>query len=105
MIPAANPLTQTKARQSRWRRRAQLQKQLRIEALEDRRLLSVDVAPLLDINAIVRSSNPSDIVEMGGSVYFAATTDELGTELWKSDGTEAGTVLVKDIRAGSSSSD
>jgi len=25
----------------------------------------------------------------------------IGTELWKSDGTPAGTVLVKDIRAGS----
>jgi ELWxxDGT repeat protein len=33
-----------------------------------------------------------------------ATDGVSGTELWKSDGTAAGTVLVKDIRAGSAAS-
>jgi ELWxxDGT repeat protein len=41
---------------------------------------------------------------MGNTLYFAANTADMGTELWKSDGTAAGTVLVKDIQAGTGSS-
>ncbi|HSK77403.1 MAG TPA: ELWxxDGT repeat protein [Thermoanaerobaculia bacterium] len=37
---------------------------------------------------------------LNGRVYFFATTYEEGDELWASDGTEAGTVLVKDIAPG-----
>jgi ELWxxDGT repeat protein len=44
------------------------------------------------------------MVEMGGEYYFAADDGVSGEELWKSDGTSAGTVLVKDIWGGSSSS-
>jgi ELWxxDGT repeat protein len=33
-------------------------------------------------------------------VFFAADDGGTGTELWKSDGTEAGTVRVKDIVPG-----
>src|SRR5262249_20970902 len=39
------------------------------------------------------------MVVSGGLLYFAGASDlATGLELWKSDGTEAGTVLVKDIR-------
>lgn len=41
---------------------------------------------------------------MGDHVYFCAFTSTYGTELWKSDGTEAGTVLVSDIMPGANSS-
>jgi trimeric autotransporter adhesin len=42
---------------------------------------------------------------MDGNVYFAATAaDGTARELWKSNGTEAGTVMVKDIKPGASSS-
>src|SRR5262245_22895705 len=44
----------------------------------------------------VRSSNPDQLTAADGLLFFAASTD-LGTELWRSDGTAAGTVLVKDI--------
>ena len=81
-------------------KRVKLRKKLQFEILEDRKLLTIDVAPLFDINAIVQSSNPSELIEVGGTVYFTATTAEHGAELWKSDGTSAGTVLVKDIRTG-----
>jgi ELWxxDGT repeat protein len=40
----------------------------------------------------------------GGILYFAAFHGITGTELWKSDGTAAGTVLVKNIRPGFESS-
>lgn len=44
-------------------------------------------------------SNPDFLTECGGTVYFAATKSDDATEreLWKTDGTEAGTVMVKNI--------
>ena len=38
---------------------------------------------------------------VGNTVFFVANDGMAGVELWKSDGTAAGTVLVKDIRPGS----
>jgi len=47
--------------------------------------------PLLD-------SNPEFLTVVGGALFFAATAyDGTGRELWKSNGTGAGTVMVKDI--------
>ena len=40
----------------------------------------------------------------GTTLYFAANDGTNGSELWKSDGTASGTVMVKDINSGSSSS-
>src|SRR4029079_4953193 len=37
---------------------------------------------------------------VGSTVYFAAFAPDTGAELWKSDGTEGGTVIVKDILPG-----
>ncbi|MEK7951739.1 ELWxxDGT repeat protein [Luteolibacter soli] len=51
-----------------------------------------------------QSSNPAHLVAAGNLVYFTATDEEHGTELWRSDGTEAGTVLVSDIDPGPESS-
>jgi ELWxxDGT repeat protein len=44
----------------------------------------------------------SDLTNVGGTLYFVATDglDVDGRELWKSDGTAAGTVMVKDIATG-----
>lgn len=41
-----------------------------------------------------------DLVVMGDHIYFRNWTAETGMELWRTDGTTAGTVLVKDIRPG-----
>jgi len=47
---------------------------------------------------------PITIVVAGNLAYFAADDGTNGTELWVSDGTEAGTRLVKDAQPGGSSS-
>jgi len=46
------------------------------------------------------SSNPRSLVDVDGTLFFTADDGESGRELWKSDGTAAGTVLVKDIFSG-----
>lgn len=46
------------------------------------------------------ASNPDLFTELDGTLYFVAHDEEHGAELWRSDGTEAGTVLVKDIQEG-----
>jgi ELWxxDGT repeat protein len=49
------------------------------------------------------SSSPSNLTNVNGTLYFHAWDSTGGRELWKSDGTQTGTVRVKDIVAGSSS--
>ncbi|UBF29908.1 FG-GAP-like repeat-containing protein (plasmid) [Kovacikia minuta CCNUW1] len=49
-------------------------------------------------------STPQELTPVGSTLYFSATTSTNGTELWKSDGTSGGTVLVKDIYVGSDDS-
>lgn len=82
-----------------------------VERLEDRSLLSganlvVDInEQLIDLSTgDGSSSGPSYLVEINGTLFFAAGDNETGLELWKSDGTAAGTVRVKDINVGSSGS-
>ena len=59
---------------------------------------------LKDINPGAASSSPTDFTTVGGTTYFAANDGVHGDELWKSNGTAAGTVLVADIDPGSGSS-
>jgi len=57
-----------------------------------------------DLNPPTTSgSNPTNFTVMGNVLFFSAT-DANGTELWKSDGTAAGTKMVKDITVGATSS-
>lgn len=74
-----------------------------LETLETRLLPSGSPHLLKDINPSAASSSPSSIVSIGSVVYFAAKDATHGTELWRSDGTAPGTVLLKDINPGSNS--
>ncbi|HEX6738865.1 MAG TPA: ELWxxDGT repeat protein, partial [Vicinamibacteria bacterium] len=47
---------------------------------------------------------PHRMVAVGTRVFFTSLDPDHGSELWQSDGTEAGTYLVKDIAPGTSSS-
>ena len=46
------------------------------------------------------SSWPEILGELGGEILFAATDPAVGRELWATDGTAAGTRLVRDIASG-----
>ncbi|MBK9109245.1 MAG: HYR domain-containing protein [Saprospiraceae bacterium] len=52
----------------------------------------------------VANSNPVFLRNLNGTLIFRANNGVVGEELWKSDGTDMGTVLVKDIRAGGAGS-
>src|SRR5262245_8795272 len=55
-----------------------------------------------DINSVPEAvaSDPRLLVQVGATIYFVASTPQMGRELWKSDGTAAGTALVTAIRPG-----
>ena len=54
-----------------------------------------------DIRPGKYSSNPSHLAAVGDTLFFSADDGSgSGRELWKSDGTAAGTVRVADIRPG-----
>ena len=68
-------------------------------------MLSVTPEFVADIRpGQVGSKIGSEWIEYQGEVYFSADDGTLGTELWKTDGTEQGTQLVKDIYQGEASS-
>ena len=60
-----------------------------------------------DIHAGLANSWPQELIPIdtdgdgeSDTLYFKAYVQTYGTELWKSDGTAAGTVMVKDIYSG-----
>ena len=57
-----------------------------------------------DIREGTDNASPAEIFVFGNNIFFKATDGTTDFELWKSDGTTEGTVLVKDIRNGGSSS-
>jgi ELWxxDGT repeat protein len=65
----------------------------------------VTVSRVTDVSLGGPSGDPSRLIDVNGTVYFAGDDGTNGRELWKSDGTAAGTRMVKDINtaAGASS--
>jgi len=60
-----------------------------VERSERRRLLAAD---------------PDSLTDVDGTLFFTVDDGTHGRELWRSDGTESGTALVKDIRPGTAGS-
>jgi len=77
---------------------------LRIERLEDRHLLALTPTLLADLNLTYPDAGVAELVDIGGTTYFTANDQTHGLELWKTDGTEAGTMMVKDVNSGSTGS-
>lgn len=61
-----------------------------------------DITTVADFGA--KSSQPTSFIAAGNRVFFLATIDETGTELWSTDGTSAGTSLTADLLPGPASS-
>jgi ELWxxDGT repeat protein len=78
-------------------------RRLTLEPLESRLLLSLDPHLLADINQIQTSSdssNPTSFIQVNNALFFTAWTSQDRNGLWKTDGTAAGTVLIKGFADG-----
>ncbi|MFO0845224.1 MAG: ELWxxDGT repeat protein, partial [Gemmataceae bacterium] len=74
-----------------------LRPRLQVEQLEDRTLLSGTPQLLADINPGAGNSFPLQLVVSGSTTYFWADDGTHGNQVWKTDGTTAGTSMVTDI--------
>lgn len=63
-----------------------------------------DLYPGFSDSGNANSSNPSQVQECINGMMLFTATNELGTELWKTDGTPNGTEILKDIASPGSSS-
>jgi ELWxxDGT repeat protein len=57
-----------------------------------------------DINSGADGSGPGNLTDVNGTLFFTAFDPTHGRELWRSNGTAAGTRMVKDINPGAGSS-
>ncbi len=66
----------------------------------------VNLKLLKTVNPVIGqfSTGPTTIATANGIVYYDGVDDVAGTELWRTDGTAAGTYQVKDINPGGGSS-
>src|SRR5207244_4446171 len=93
-----NPWPFSCFRLTRSRRRSPWRVALSLEALEHRWLPALSVQPLTLLNTANAMGAFSPVVQVGGLSYFTAGDGVHGVELWRSNGTAAGTFMVKDIR-------
>jgi ELWxxDGT repeat protein len=62
-----------------------------------------DLVLVKDIYAGATASEPEFLTAFKGKVYFVATSEANGKEIWSTDGTAAGTQLAVEVTAGSGS--
>lgn len=70
------------------------------DGTKDGTRLLKDIWPIRGPNP---SSDPGQLISVGGLLFFVVNDATHGAELWKSDGTHAGTHMVKDIFPGPAS--
>lgn len=75
---------------------------LAVENLEARDMPAVSI--LHDVAPNSGNSGANSYVSVGNETFFVANDNSHGLELWKTDGTSGGTVMVKDIAPGAPSS-
>jgi ELWxxDGT repeat protein len=75
-----------------------------IEELETRLTPAFVVLGDLNPNRFVISGPPAESCQAGGLTYFTRADIASGTELWRTDGTVSGTLLVRDINPGAAGS-
>lgn len=96
IVEFANRLTRSQSYKRRVRARSQSPEQLEV-----RQLLTADLSLIADSNSLAGGlENFTPIVEVNGTVFFVGDTVEHGKELWKTDGTAAGTVRLTDLNPG-----
>lgn len=61
-------------------------------------------AGTVDLTPLGMTAISSSMVAAGGLVYFVGNTVQSGSELWRTDGTAAGTILVQDSNGGPANS-
>lgn len=72
----------------------------RVEQLEPRLTLAAEIELIKD----GYFDFVDDFTNVGGTLFFTAAAGNKGNELWKSDGTTSGTVMLKDIAPGAADS-
>jgi ELWxxDGT repeat protein len=77
-------------------------RRLRVEALEERALLAATPHLVQDINQVPLpvGSEPAELVDVNGTLFFAANDGIVCAELWKTNSATGATTLVKDIWPG-----
>ena len=55
---------------------------------------------VFDFNGATEGLNPGELTVLGNSLYFTGSSLAAGNELWKTDGTAAGTQMVVDLNPG-----
>jgi len=89
------------SRVRRENRRSLASRPLGMQVLEPRLALAATPQLVENINFGDGSGSPEEFTTVGGTTFFTANHATAGYELWKTDGTTEGTVLVKDIWPGS----
>ncbi|MFN9720516.1 MAG: ELWxxDGT repeat protein [Planctomycetota bacterium] len=87
------------------RRTARRPRAVSVETLESRELLAASAGVLKDIRlgadgSAFPAGQTTELISFGGWWYFAADNGTVGSEIWRTDGTEANTQLFLDVRTG-----